>query len=109
MIQRLCLGGPGEIVYNILQGEEVKTKLQVTIYSTTTCPYCKMLKDYLSEKGISFVEKMVDQDEEARNTMMEDSGGFLGVPFTVIVKDDNTKATIVGFDKGKVDEVLGLS
>ena len=83
--------------------------MQVTLYSTTTCPYCKMLKDYLGEKGISYVEKMVDQDEEARNTMMEDSGGFLGVPFTVVVKDDGTKVTIVGFDKGKVDEMLGIS
>ena len=82
--------------------------MQVTIYSTTTCPYCKMLKDYLSEKGVAFTEKMVDQDEVAQSTMMEDSGGFLGVPFTVIVKDDGTKTTIVGFDKGRVNEVLGI-
>jgi glutaredoxin 3 len=83
--------------------------MQVTIYSTTTCPYCKMLKDYLSEKGVSYTEKMVDQDEEAQSKMMEDSGGFLGVPFTVIVKDDGMKTTIVGFDKGRVDETLGIT
>ena len=82
--------------------------MQVTIYSTTTCPYCKMLKNYLSEKKVDFTEKLVDQDEAAKNEMLEDSGGFLGVPFTVITKDDGSKETIVGFDKNKINELLGI-
>ena len=76
------------------------------IYSTTSCPYCKMLKDYLVSKAILFTEKLVDQDESARNEMMVESGGFLGVPFSVITKDDGTKETVIGFDKGKLDQVL---
>ncbi|EKE05696.1 MAG: Glutaredoxin [uncultured bacterium] len=80
--------------------------MNVTIYSTTTCPYCKMLKDYFMSKNITFIEKLVDQDETAKTEMASVSGGFLGVPFTVIVKDDNTKETIVGFDKGKLEEIL---
>ena len=83
--------------------------MQIIVYTTTTCPYCKMLKDYLEEKGVTYQEKLVDQDESARNEMMEASGGFLGVPFTFIVKDDGSKDTIIGFDKGKVNEVLELS
>ena len=83
--------------------------MQITIYSTTTCPYCKMLKDYLSEKNLTFKEKLVDQDEAAREEMVKDSGGFLGVPFTVIVKDDGSKDTIIGFDKNQVNEILGIS
>lgn len=83
--------------------------MQVIVYSTTTCPYCKMLKDYLAEKKVSFTEKLVDQDDMAKEEMMRDSGGFLGVPFTVVSKDDGSKATIIGFDKHKVDEVLSLS
>lgn len=67
-----------------------------------------MLKDYLKEKGIAFSEKIVDQDDKARDEMVAASGGFMGVPFTVIVKDDGTKETVVGFDKGKIDQVLGL-
>jgi glutaredoxin 3 len=81
--------------------------MQITIYSTTTCPYCKMLKDYLNGRGISYQEKLVDQDDEARDKMVEDSGGFMGVPFTVIIKDDGSKTTVVGFDKGKIDGILG--
>ena len=82
--------------------------MTVTVYSTATCPYCKMLKDYLSEHNVSYSEKLVDQDDAAREEMMGFSGGFLGVPFTLIAKDDGTKETIVGFDKGKVDSILGI-
>jgi len=80
--------------------------MQITIFSTTTCPYCKMLKDYLTSKNVSFVEKLVDQDDAARDEMTAESGGFLGVPFTVIIKDDGTKETIIGFDKGKIDPLI---
>lgn len=80
--------------------------MQITIYSTTTCPYCKMLKNYLIDKNVSFTEKLVDQDDLIRNEMAAESGGFLGVPFTVVTKDDNTKETIIGFDKGKIDSII---
>lgn len=83
--------------------------MTVTVYTTTTCPYCKMLKNYLKEKNVEFVERLVDQDDEARDTMIKESKGFLGVPFTVVVKDDGSKEDIIGFDKGKVNSVLGLN
>ena len=83
--------------------------MQITIYSTTTCPYCNMLKNYLREHGKEFSEKLVDTDETARGEMEAESGGFMGVPFTVINKDDGTKDTVVGFDKGKLDGILGIS
>lgn len=82
--------------------------MKVIIYSTTTCPYCKMAKDYLSSKNVVFEEKLVDQDEVAREEMMKVSGGFLGVPFLVITKDDGSQETVLGFDKGKLDSLLGL-
>ena len=83
--------------------------MQITIYSTTTCPYCKMLKDYLSEKNIGFTEKLVDQDDAAKNELASVSGGFLGVPYTVFVKDDGSKEGVVGFDKEKVNQLLGIT
>ena len=83
--------------------------MTVTVYYTTTCPYCKMLKDYLAEKSISFVEKLVDQDDAAKNEMIQASGGFLGVPFTIIEKDDGGQETVIGFDKGKLNEMLQIS
>lgn len=83
--------------------------MKITIYSTTTCPYCKKLKDYFTEKGFEFTEKLVDQDDVAKEEMSKESEGFLGVPFTLIVKDDGSKETIIGFDKGRINGILGIS
>lgn len=80
--------------------------MQIIVYSTTTCPYCNMLKEYLKGKNASFTEKVVDLDDKAKDEMAEVSGGFLGVPFTVVTKDDGTKEKIIGFDRGKLDELL---
>lgn len=81
----------------------------ITIYSTTTCPYCKMLKDYFVEKNITFSEKLVDIDDTAREEMMANSGGFLGVPFTTITLDTGKKETVLGFDKGKINSLLSIA
>lgn len=83
--------------------------MNITIYSTTTCPYCKMLKDYLAAKKVQYTEKLVDQDDMAREEMTKESNGFLGVPFTVVVKDDGAKENIIGFDKGKLDTIFGVT
>jgi len=80
--------------------------MQVTVYATTTCPYCQMLKSYLKEKGVSFEEKLVDQNEKDKDEMMKESDGYLGVPFTLVVKDNSEKVKIVGFDKMLFDKTL---
>jgi hypothetical protein len=68
-----------------------------------------MLKDYLTSKDITFTEKLVDMDEAAQKEMGEISGGFYGVPFVSITKDDGTHETVLGFDKGKLDSILGIN
>lgn len=80
--------------------------MQITVYTTTTCPYCKMLKDYFKGKNQQYVEKLVDQDETAKEEMMKESNGFLGVPFIVITKNDGAKEHIIGFDQGKLNSLL---
>lgn len=80
--------------------------MKIKLFSTTSCPYCKMLKDYFVSKSLSFEEKLVDQDETAKAEMLQVSGGFLGVPFTVVTKDNGEVITIIGFDKGKLEQVL---
>ena len=82
--------------------------MKITIYSTTTCPYCKMLKSYLDEKGVAYVEKLTDQDQAIQEEMAQVSGGFLGVPFTVIEKPDGTRENVIGFDKNKINSIVGL-
>lgn len=80
--------------------------MQITIYSTSTCPYCQKLKDYLEEKKAAYTEKLIDIDETAKTEMIGISGGFLGVPFSLITFDDGRRETVVGFDKGRFDSLF---
>lgn len=79
--------------------------MKIKIYKTTTCPYCKMEAEYLQSKGITFEEIYVDKDPKAVQEMIAESGQ-MGVPFTVITKDDGSKVTILGFDKQKLDNAI---
>ena len=80
--------------------------MKAIVWSQQNCQFCDMAKNLLKSKNIDFVEKIVDQDEIIKKEMEMESGGFMGVPFTVITKDDGTKQTVVGFDKGKFDVIL---
>ncbi len=76
--------------------------MRVKIYTTPTCPYCKMAKDFMREKGIVFEEVDVLQDEKAREELIEKSGQ-LGVP----VIDVDGKI-MIGFHREKLAELLGI-
>jgi len=67
-----------------------------------------MLKEFLQSYGVEFTEKLVDQDDVAREEMVAISGGFLGVPFVVINKD-NKRETVIGFDKAKISQLLQIN
>ncbi len=79
--------------------------MTIKIYKTTTCPYCKMEAEYLHSKGVEFEEIYVDKDPKAVEKMIAESGQ-MGIPFTVITKDNGSKITILGFDKQKLDSAL---
>ena len=72
----------------------------VKIYSTQTCPYCEMAKEYLDEQGVKYENYDVAGDETARKEMVEKSGQ-IGVP----VIDIDGKI-IVGFNKSEMDKAL---
>lgn len=72
---------------------------KVVVFTSDTCGYCHMAKDYLNEINVDFEERNVSSDKEARKELM--SKGFMGVP--VIYVDDEV---IQGFDKNKLDELL---
>ena len=79
---------------------------KVTMYTTTTCPFCRMQKEYLNLKNIKFSEILVDENPQVAQKMIAISGQ-MGVPFTVIVKDNGQQVNILGFDKAKIDDALG--
>lgn len=74
----------------------------VTIYSTPTCHFCRMAKDFFTANGIVYTEYNVASDLEKRKEMIEKSEQ-MGVP-VIIIGDE----LIVGFDKPKITKILGL-
>ncbi len=79
----------------------------ITIYSTATCGFCKMLKQYLKDKNIAYDEKKADEDPRLAQELFEKSGQ-LGVPFSIIQTKDGKEINVLGFDRPKIDHALGL-
>lgn len=80
----------------------------VKLYSTATCPYCKMEKAYLEKNKVAFDLVMVDRDQAAAEDMVRKSGQ-MGVPVTEVVFDDGDSEIIVGFDKDRLNSLLKIS
>ena len=76
---------------------------KVTIYSTPTCHFCQMSKDFLTEKGIAYTEYDVAHDLEKRQEMIQKSGQ-MGVPVIFVGEE-----MIIGFDKERLTSTLGIT
>ena len=75
---------------------------QVIVYSTPTCPYCDMAKNFLKENKVEFSEFDVSIDQENAQEMIRKSGQT-GVP---VLDIDGT--IIVGFDVDRIKAALKL-
>lgn len=76
---------------------------KVTVYSTPTCHFCHMAKDFFTEKGIAYEDINVSSDLEKRKEMVQKTGQ-MGVPVIEI-----NESLIIGFNKPKIMELLGIS
>ena len=75
----------------------------VTIYSTPTCHFCHAAKAFFDENQVAYTDHNVATDLEKRKEMV-DMTGQMGVP-VIRVEDD----VIVGFDEGKLRELLAIA
>lgn len=75
---------------------------RIIVFTTPTCRFCRATKRYLRERGIPFKEVDVSRDPAAARDMVRRSGQS-GVP----VIDIGGKI-VVGFDRAKIDRLLGL-
>lgn len=73
---------------------------EVRIYTTPTCPWCRKVKEYLTEKNIPFTDFDVSQDREKLEEMVNLTGQR-GVP-VIAVGDE----VIVGFNQSRIDQAL---
>ncbi|HDR52963.1 MAG TPA: NrdH-redoxin [Mariniphaga anaerophila] len=85
-----------------LNGEK-KSQKNVTVYTTPTCTWCNTIKRHLQEYGIRYREVDVSRDQKAAEEMVRRSGQQ-GVPQT-----DINGEIIVGFDKPRINRLLGIN
>jgi len=74
----------------------------VVIYSSPTCGYCKMAKEFFEANDVAYEDKNVIEDADARKKMI-DRSGQMGTP-VIFVGDE----MVIGFDEGKLKELLGV-
>ncbi|MFA5112699.1 MAG: glutaredoxin domain-containing protein [Candidatus Margulisiibacteriota bacterium] len=74
----------------------------VKVYSTPSCPYCKMAKQFLAENNVAFDDIDVSLNQNLAHEMIQKSGQ-MGVPVL-----DIDGQIVVGFDKSKIKQLLNL-
>lgn len=84
-------------------GGPARAEHLVVVYTTDVCPWCTRVKGYLRQHGVRFREINVQNDQQAARRMIERSGQQ-GVP-----QLDIDGLMVVGFDKPRIDSLLGLS
>lgn len=72
----------------------------VTVYTTSSCPYCVMVKNFLNDKNIPFKEVNVETQPEVMMQLVNKTGQF-GVPQT-----DVDGKWIVGYDPNRIMQAL---
>lgn len=76
---------------------------EVKVYSTPTCPFCIRVKQFLKDNNVAFEDIDLSSDPSKVQEMVERSGQ-MGVP---VIDIDGT--IVVGFDKEKISELLGIA
>jgi len=76
---------------------------KVEIYSTSSCHFCHLAKEFFSTNNISFTDYNVGTDTTKRSEMIEKSGQ-MGVP--VIIIDD--RDVVIGFDRNALTKLLDI-
>jgi glutaredoxin-like YruB-family protein len=90
-------------LYTASSGSEEVPQKRVTVYSTPTCTWCTTLKRHLDQHQVKYKEIDVSKDQKAAEQMVKKSGQQ-GVPQT-----DINGQMIIGFDKVKINSLLGIN
>lgn len=81
--------------------------MHVTIYSTPTCHFCHMAKDFFAANNVPFTDINVAEDTVKRAEMV-DMSGQMGVPVILIKDEKGQEEIIVGFNQKLLSEKLGI-
>lgn len=73
----------------------------IIIYTTNTCSYCPMVKQYLKTKGLPYDEVNLEDHPERQEEVFKASGA-LTVPITIVTKQDNSQEVVVGYNLSRL-------
>ena len=90
-------------LFTAISSDGIKPQKRVTVYTTPTCSWCTTIKRHLDKHEIKYREINVAKDQKAAEAMVKKSGQQ-GVPQT-----DIGGQIIVGFDKVKINSLLGIN
>lgn len=81
--------------------------MAIKVYALTTCPYCRMARQYLDDKGVRYEVVEVDtlRSDEKRSAVEEVRRLSGGTSFPVLVADGEV---VVGFDRVRIGELVGV-
>ena len=80
----------------------------IKLYSTMSCPYCKMEKAWLDEKRVKHEVIYVDLNPQEAEKMVAKTGQ-MGVPVTEIQYENEKPAYVIGFNTVQLSQLLGVS
>lgn len=78
----------------------------ITIFTTSTCPSCVMVKRYLDMKGLNYDVVNLDEKPERRAEVIEKSRTYT-VPVTIVTKTDDSEEVVVGYNLQRLAPVIG--
>lgn len=73
----------------------------ITVFTTTTCSYCVMVKRFLDMKGQKYEVVNLDENPERRAEVVQMSGATT-VPITLITKEDDSREVVVGYNLSRL-------
>jgi glutaredoxin 3 len=92
---------PGTTAAGLAEAQRLR-RPRVLVFTTQTCPWCVRAKQYLRERQVSFREIDVSRNASAARDLVRKTGQT-GVP---VIEIDGRP--VVGFDRNRIDSLLGL-
>lgn len=82
--------------------------MTITVFSSSNCAVCHSLMQWLDQQHVTYDNVVIDESEDGMAKMMAATGGTIqGTPLTLI-EDGDKSQTVAGFDRVKLQTLLGL-
>ena len=78
--------------------------MEVKVYSTEWCPWCKRVKEWMEENEIEFDDKDVSEDHQAATEMIEKTGQR-AVPVTIFKDKKGEEHVVIGFNVPELEKI----